>query len=67
MKRSKRLALRTTVTLWNDGHNCAAWAISPHTPQPTQVVSMAATGAVLSVFGDSSSVSDGQPLTRMQE
>ncbi len=66
MKRSQPLGFWITSMRWKLGHSPAAWAASPHRPQPTQPLSTVVTGSVRSGSGESLMVSEGQPDRRMQ-
>src|SRR6202045_3087660 len=64
---SHALGFEITSARKKDGHNLAACATSPHTPQPMQLSKTVATGSVRSKSGLGWIVSDGQPERRMQE
>ena len=51
----------------NDGQSVAAWASSPHSPQPTQPLVTWATGSDFRGSPGVLTVSVGQPESRMQE
>ena len=51
----------------NDGQSVAAWATSPHKPQPTQPLVTCATGSVFRGSVAVLTVSVGQPERRIQE
>src|SRR5215472_16722889 len=64
---SHALGLEITSARKNDGHNLAACATSPQTPQPMQLSRTVATGSLRKGSGLGWMVSDGHPERRMQE
>ena len=65
--RSKTFGFCTISARKNEGQRIAAWATSPHSPQPTQSLFTCATGSTLSGSLAALTVSEGQPERRMQE
>jgi len=65
--RSKAFGFCTISARKNEGHRIAAWATSPHSPQPTHSLFTCATGSTFSGSLAALMVSEGQPERRMQE
>src|SRR5207237_5211152 len=65
--RSRKFGFCTISARKNEGQRIAAWATSPHSPQPTQSLFTCATGSTLSGSLAALTVSEGQTERRMEE